>query len=388
MKGLTVALTGVALCAAGQLRAAEWSYAPRMLWGVDHNSNRLFIENGPESQSANLQLDLLLRRATPTTAYTLQPRASWQRYTDNIYQDSNAQSLTAAGFWLMDRSSVSATAMWARDDTLNNEIEDTGAFTGSSRRKSLSGGLTWSAQLSRRNTFQTQANYSDIKYTNDTFFDFFGFRIPIRRLFGYRYPSLNAVESFQWSDRTSLTFSAYGAKLLSDDRPDSDSYGADIGIKYALTDRLQLTFSGGMSLQSSEDSDETGYLGRLELLRTGKLGTWRLFAKRSVQPSGYGLLTTQDEAGLVYDQRLTPRLSTSLAARVLRSEDITLGNGEQNRRYDRVEASLSWVATRSWQIRGATSFLRGKRVQTAPMETGWSAQLQAIWAPQRDWLSR
>src|SRR5262245_4973379 len=123
MKGLTVALTGVALCAAGQLRAAEWSYAPRMVWGVDHNSNRLFVDNGQESQAANLQLDLTLRRPTPTTAYTLQPHAAWQRFTDNIYPDSNNQSLTASGFWLMDRSSVSASASWSRDDSFNNEIE-------------------------------------------------------------------------------------------------------------------------------------------------------------------------------------------------------------------------------------------------------------------------
>jgi len=385
----TVVLACASLCAAGQACAAEWSVAPRLSWTMDHDSNRLVIEDERASQSGKLQLDLFLKRATPTTLFTLQPHVGWQRYTNGINQNTNNQSLSAAGTWVRDRSRLAAQASWSRDDTLNNEIEETGAFTGTTQRRTKLAALSWTAEQSSLSQFHAQLSFSDVEYQYERFFTLFGVTIPVRSLHGYQYPSISLTQTHLWSDRSSVQLSGYAGRLISTgDTPDSDSYGVDAGWDHALTARIKLFISAGVSRQGVSGRNQDGYIGRLEVTRQEVLGQWRLFARRSVAASGYGYLVTQDEAGVSFERRMTPRWNGLLSMRSFLSEDITLDQRRDSRRYERAEAALSWRAAPAWQLRGAVAFARARRSGEAPLSDGWSTLLQAVWSPQPRAMSR
>jgi hypothetical protein len=390
MRSPSLVFACASLCAAGQVSAAEWSAAPLASWSMDHNSNPLLVENGGSSQSGILQLDLTLKRATPTTLFSLQPHAGWQRYTNDVRQNTSNQSVSASGMWLGDRSVLSTRAAWIRDDTLNNEIADTGAFTGTTQRRTKMASMAWTADQSSVSQFQAQFNYSDVVYEYERFFDFLGLQIPLQSLYAYKYPTLSLTETRTLSGRTSLQFNVYGGRLMmvDDASPDSDSYGASLGWTHSLTARLKVYLSAGVSRQVTDGVNNDGYIGSFELTWQDARGQWRLFANRDVAPGAYGFLVTQDDAGLSFERRLTPRWSGSLALRSLSSEDITPTLVRQRRRYDRAEAGLNWRATESWRLRGAVILARARPFEAAPISTSWSTLLQAIWSPQPSTLSR
>ncbi len=304
MRFTCAVITSVCVCASGSALAAEWSAQPTFSSSVDHDTNRGL---GPEergSQGAFLQADLLLRRATSTSSMWLRPHAGWQEYTNSVAQNQKSLSLAGASAWSMDRNQFSAQASISRDNTLNNEANDTGALTGTSERNAKSASLAWSHVQSERRQLDVQLGYSDIRYENQQFLDFFGLQIPFVNLYGYKYPSLNLSETMRWSDRTSFQITSYANRLISrSDLGDSDSYGIRFGLTRALTEHYSLNASLGSSLQVNDAGNEDGYIGRLGLDYIGDLSRWSVYGERSVSPSAFGYLVTRNEAGASFDRR-------------------------------------------------------------------------------------
>ena len=382
-------LTFACLGAVATAGAAEWSAAPTVSWSMDHDSNRLLIEDGPASEAGFLQLDLLLKRAMPDSSFTLRPHVGWQRFTDNSVRNADYQSLDAAGMWKEDNSVYTAQAAYTRDNLLNSELADTGIFTGGSKRTSKNGAFSWTHDFSDRNNLQAQLSYADVQYEDQDIILFFGLPFEVRNLYGYRYPSITIVQSHVISPRTTLQVSAYGGRLTpTEDRPVSDNYGTQIGFTRALTSRYTLSISAGGSRQSTDSNTETGYIGRLELTRTDALGQWHASIARSVSASALGLLVRIDEAILSLDQRLTPRWSTHFALRGVRTEDVGLVGETQHSLYERADAAFIWQTTRTWKLTATTSFTRARRADALPVASGWTAMLAAVWTPRPSMLSR
>jgi len=372
-------LTSACLCTAGTAGAAEWSAAPVLGWAVDHDSNRLLATDDQASQGALIQLDVLLKRATGTSSLSLQPHLGWQQYTNNAAQNTSNQSLQAAGTWRDDRSAFAAEASVARDNAFNNELADTGIVTGSTRRRSKFGALSWTHQQSEHNQLDVQFSYSDVDYKSEREY----------RLFGYRYPSISITDSIDWSPRTTIQLTAYGSRLISQGySSDSDSMGARVGLNRALTSRITAFFSAGLSRQTVGSGSDSGYIGRFELTRTDVLGQWRLHAERSISASGYGVLVTRDDAGLSFDRRLTQRWSSTFALRSLRNNDIAANVSGERRRYERAEAGLGWQAGRTWRVNATASLTRARQTENSPLAEGWRAIVSLIWAPQPRLVSR
>jgi len=377
------------LCAVASAGAAEWSAAPTVSWTMDHDSNRLLTREGQASEAGFLQLDLTLQRAMPDSAFTIHPRLGWQRFTDDSVRNADSQSLEAGGMWKEGNSVYSGQVAYARDNLLNSELADTGIFTGGSRRTSKIGNFSWTHDFSDRNNLQAQLSYTDAQYEDQNVLLFFGFPFELRNLYGYRYPSVTLTQSHVISPRTTLQVSAYAGKLMpSEDRPDSDNYGAQIGFNRALSSRSALTISAGVSRQSTDFSSETGYIGRLELTRTDALGVWHASIARNVSASALGVLVRIDEAVLSLDQRLTPRWSTRLGLHGVLTEDVGLTGDPSHTRYERADASFIWQTTRTWKLTATTSFTRYRRVDDQPLFSGWTALLAAVWTPRPTLMSR
>lgn len=381
------------LAMAGGARAAEWSATPVLSWSMDHDTNRLMIEESPSGEAGYLQLDLLLKRSTGSSILAVQPHVGWREYTNANSRDGNQQSLLVSGTWIEDRSILAAQASYTRDNTLESDQPDSGVFLGGSRRRAKNAGLSWSHEQSDNNHLDLQLAYSDVRYEDDRLFEFFGLVFPYELLYAYKYPSISATQSMQWSPRSALQFSAYAARLITADTGgDSDSYGARVGISRSLTTHLGLFVSAGVSRQSvgqgADERHESGYIGRFELTHKGELNQWRLYAERNVSPGGYGFLVTADEAGLGFERRLAPRWSTYLSARTTRREDITADLRNDRRRWERADAGLGWQASRAWRVALAAAFTRAQQSNAAPLVHGWSATASAVWAPRPRTLSR
>ena len=97
MKPSSALLISACLCVTPGTRAAEWSAAPVLSWTMDHDSNRLLVANGPASEAGYLSLDTLLKRATPTSTYSLRPSVGWRHYTDHAAQNVVIYTLQRQG---------------------------------------------------------------------------------------------------------------------------------------------------------------------------------------------------------------------------------------------------------------------------------------------------
>lgn len=356
---------------------------------MDHDSNRLLLPNAGGSQAGELQVDLLLKRATPTSVLTLRPHVGWQRYTQDITRDADYQSLQATGTWMEDRTVYSAQAAVSRDSILNSELADTGILTGGSERTMKNGAFSWSHELSDRNQIEAQLGYADIEYDTQRVFAFFGQLFPYRDLYGYRYPSASVTHSHVWSPRTTVQVTAYASELMpDDDSGDSRSFGAQFGFERSLTSRLKLSLAAGLSRQQFDEQTESGYIGRFELTRTDILGQWQLFASRTVSPSGFGALVRVDDAGLLFSRRLAPRWLNRSSLRTIRNEDIGLARSNQLARFERADTSLEWQATRTWTLRAYTAYTRAQQRDDWALARGWKVTLGATWTPYPRTMSR
>ena len=96
-----------------------------------------------------MQLDLLLKRATPNTALTIRPHVTFQRYTGDSVSDSDDESVQAAGAWRTPRSLFSAQVSLAQQNTLDSALVDAELVGLDTRRRSKVASLAWAHQQTR-----------------------------------------------------------------------------------------------------------------------------------------------------------------------------------------------------------------------------------------------
>lgn len=382
-----VALTSACLVAARAAGAAEWSAAPQIGWSVSHDSNQALTEDGDAGEGAYLNMDLLLRRATPNTSFQLRPHVTLQRFNNDEVNDSDNESVQAAGLWRTPRSLYSAQASAVHENTLNNVDSD--LFGVDVRRRTNSASFGWTHdQTKDRHQLQATLSYSEADYQGNVLY----------RESGYRYPSASITQSLGWSPRSSIQLTAFGSHLDSDSGRTSDSYGAQIGFTYDYSERINAQLAGGYSRQTIEQpiffglftakTRDSSYNGLFQVTRRDTLGQWRISASRSVTPSGFGVLVTRTEAVVAFDRRIAARWSANASLRHVGNQDVgEIASGEV-RNYQRFDAGLSWRASRAWTLNVSTFLNRLERNTNSPLAEGWGAVLSATWVPNPRLLSR
>lgn len=380
-------LTSACVAAAEPACAAEWSAAPLLSASVSHDTNQTLNEDAKAGEAGYVRMELLMKHATPGTAFVLRPQVTLQRFTVDEMSQAEDESVLAAGTWTTPQSVYSASASVTHQNTLNNVLVESDLVGIDTRRRSKLGSFSWTHNQSRdRHQLYIGLNYTDVDYQGSDAY----------RLSAYRYPLLQITQTIGWSPRSSLLLTAYGSRLDSDARMESDSNGAQIGFTYELTPHIGMKLTGGYSQQKVKrrygpftlNSRDSGYTGEFELTRQDLMGQWRLSAGRSVTASGFGVLVARTQALLAFDRRFAERWTANVSLRHIDNDDIGDVSSGEVRSYQRFDAGVSWRVTRTWTVGAAAFANRLQRQENSPLAEGWGGIVSATWTPRARTLSR
>jgi hypothetical protein len=359
--------------------AAEWSLAPTVNWVMDHDSNRRLSADGSEGQGAFLQFDALMQRATARTSLGLRPQIELQRYSNDSASDSDNQRLLAFGSWRDERTQIDAYAQYADESTLVTELTETGIIDGDTQRELMSAGADWSRQISANHQLSARVAYQDIGYRGDD----------VSLLSGYRYASAALTERARLSPRTAVSLSIFSSRLRPGSFGESSrEAGLSIAMDREISSRLASRVSVGYSERATAAGDDSGYVGELELTRRGVLGDWRLFATRSMSPSGRGLLVLRTSAGLAFERALSARWGVSVDAQGVRNEDVGENISGERYSYSGITTGLEWQGSRTWRLGFETGFNVAQDRSGSESHQGWRAAVRFVWTPRRFSISR
>jgi hypothetical protein len=360
---------------AGGAGAAEWSVAPAFSWLADHHSNRALRAGDPAGESLGADLDLGVVRRSETSEFLLRPHYRLRRFSDDVWADVDDKQLLARAGWMFERSSLNVNADAADQSTLTTELAETGFVRADSNRRTYAAGLAWQLQHSEENGFNVSLGWQDVDYTG----------ADEDRLFGYRYATLQAGESFGLSTRGALIVSAFGSALDSPERgSQSREHGLSLGWDFAWTERTSMSLSLGLSRRDVDGADETGTTRNFSLVHKDETRDWSFVYSHSLVPFGTGVLTERDTARLQVMQALSPRLGYLLRAGYSRNSDAGFGVTIDSREYSFGETELRWQWLETWSVVLAGSFGRAIDsgfAQTNTSADGWGVALRTLWAP-------
>lgn len=335
--------------ASGATHAAEWVFTPNVSASAQTQSN-------PSLQPDQKAKDEIATGLATTAAFSLtregerlslglQPNFAFYRYPDSNQLDRNEQHLESTLKWRGETSTWSGSLAVARDTTLTSELGNTGITQGNQRHEfyDLQVGPTW--QLSERWSTQASVGSSVNRYPGAA-----GMFLE-----DYRYDSVGLGSTYVLTERASVTLSGSAARLHNlEQGEDSKNASVMVTAQYAWSPVWNMNLGVGPSLVRLNGTSERGLVYRGSLSRSFEKSSLALSVARSQQPSGSAIITNIQQASLAFGTALTERVSGALNAsysrrsNVFRNFDVDLSRVT----YTRLEASLSWRISPSWQVGG------------------------------------
>jgi hypothetical protein len=365
---------------ASPLPAAEWSFQPLFSLTVDQDSNQALLADAKPSHGAALLADLQFKRSVETGDFFIEPKVTVYRYSDPLLGNGADEVVTAGFNHTGELFSLALNALAEDVSTVTSDVFEGGVvIEGQTRRRALQGGGTWTWSQRERWQLVLQGSDADISYT--------GQQAPY--LPGYRYPSGSLGERYLFSDRTSLTLSAFATKLLSD-TPQNSSRQEGIRLEYnysvtALTavdawvDASDRTVLG----VTSHGVDES-----LSISHTLERGNFALTYLHALVPVGTGYLTEQQQATASALRNLTLYLDGDLGLTYIKNNETAVLLGLARQRYENAAAGLTWRTAEHWSLRLQLSGGRCSLPASEEMVSEWRAQLTLTWKPQALVMSR
>jgi len=219
-------------------RAAEWSITPIYSSSVDYDSNRTLLAKGKDSEATTLAVDLKLKRALEDLQLTFEPRYAWRRFTRPSLGNGDDRGVSAGLDWTGERSILGLTASYLDQSTLVTEVLETGIANGDTHRRASQAGGSWTWNQTERRALIAQFTYLDVSY----------YGLSRALLPGYRYPSGSVGEQFTFSERGTVTLSAFGSRLQSETEGNSNhEEGLQTEIVYLLTQQTKIDAALGKS---------------------------------------------------------------------------------------------------------------------------------------------
>jgi hypothetical protein len=348
-------LTGLTLCAAGAVlcaqraSAAEWQVAPSLNVGTSYADNpRLFTHDETSSSGAIGELNAGLRRLTDRSELFLRPRLVSSRYSDDESLDSDDQYLTAGYNRQGERSEWNTELGLTRDTTLTSELGTTGLVQSNRRHQAVSFTVAPKVMFTERVSGGLQMSLIDNRYID----------AESTGLVDYTYKALALYCTIALTDAgSSLTVTAQGGELASPGYLQAATETRDASLRLGWSFQpwalWTASLSGGPSMVETDRNDDRGFVMDSELKRSGERWSLAASAGRSQSPTGRGLLSRRDEVRLNFTRDLTERLSGSIAARWVRSEDMLPQQGRPATYYvdyTRLDLGASWRMSRSWSL--------------------------------------
>ena len=379
---VALCVAGAALCAQ-QTTAAEWQAVPSGYVGTSYADNPRLLAGGGSSSSGTVgEVKASLKRATERSELTLLPRFVSSRYSDDETLDTDDMFATAGYRWVGERSEWNMNLGLTRDTTLTSELGSTGLVDSNRRHEAGSFTVSPTVMLTERVVGGVQMFVVDNRYIDA---DFTG-------LTDYRYTTLSLFSRVVLTDAGSaLTVTAQGGELSTDGFRGFETRDGSLRLRWEFRPWLlwSAALSAGPSLVETDAGSDTGFVFDGEIKRQGDRWSLAANAGRSQSPTGRGVLTRRDEVHLSFNRAITERLSATVGARWIRSEDLLpeqAGVRAYQVDYARLDIGANWRLSRDWSL----SLRLGGNTQdyelAAERANGYRASLNVVWNGQPQFL--
>jgi hypothetical protein len=335
---------------------ADYNSNPFLLPADAHSAESVAaLGNLPLTYSSNAQIAELIPRVR-----LAESRGDDQLLTDFEYLD---------GDWRFnsERTTLTATALWHRDSTLYNAVENSELLGHTLPRIENSASLAWQQVLSERNSLQLSAGWDEVRLSSR-----FNFSLD-----NYTYTQGAAQFTRTLTERLNWSLSGgvgrYDVRNL---ESSNDSQYGQSSLVYQLTERWTATAQGGYSrVQSSgvallccEIVQTPQGLGLVlvPVVEKSSGGTanylvssaWQaerftldLSASRTIQPSSLGSLLTQNQFTVHLSLPWSEHVKTGVAADTIRSyATLASAAGAGGVQYDDVNVFADWQASEHWTV--------------------------------------
>ncbi|MFC4308000.1 hypothetical protein ACFPN2_02800 [Steroidobacter flavus] len=375
-------LTCLALCSASaallaqQASAAEWRVLPSAFVGTSYADNpRLRVNDTSSASGASGELKASLQRVTERSELTLLPRLVAARYSDDESLDTNDQFVTGSYRWMGERSEWNMQLGLTRDTTLTSELGSTGLVDSNRRHEETSFSFSPRVMFTERvsggfQMFQVDNHYVDTEVTGLT---------------DYRYSAVSVFSQIVLTDAGSaLTVTAQAGRLTTAGFFGSETRDGTLKLGWTFQPWMLWTasLSAGPSTVETAIANDTGWVFDGEIKRLGDRWSLTANASRNQSPTGRGVLTRRDEARLTFNRTITERLSATVGARYVSSQDLLpQRNGVRTYQVDYAQLNLSanWRLARDWsvslQLTGNTQDFE----LAAERANGYRASFNVVW---------
>ena len=361
----------------GTALAAEWSLTPSGQLTMQAQNNPRLADDDRKSftAGAGAQLGVRVVRATERFNLLIRPTVGWQRYEQETDLDRSDQHLEAELVWKGEHVDWSGVLGAVRDTTVTSERGSTGLTQLNERHEGLDVSFGPSWQWSERLSGGANVGWQAARYPGTT----------ESELQNYDYRLIAANLGYVLSDRAVLTWAATAGRLLPErTQLQSDSASLLVQMRYALSSLWTLNVGAGPSQVRTDDRHEHGVIYTAALTRGFERSSLSLAVNRSVSPSGRGVLTQLETAGLNFGTKVTERLGTSCSLTFSRRKDAIpeIATALSDVRYARADFAVSWRVSEHWHLSAGMGYAGqqfGERRADTETARGYDAQLTLGW---------
>jgi hypothetical protein len=279
--------------------------------------------------------------------------------------DSDYEHLTTSVEFDTERDVLTTAATVARDSSLYHDYLLSGS-TGV-RRDSFSEDLNWDRKLSERLDWDTDLNWSRVRYAEST-------TSGAPALTDYKYTSISPSLSWAESERGKLTATASVGRYDSlDGQTDSKSANLQLGFTRQLSEIWLVTATGGYSraqnraegescdpvylqfgicflIPATVESTQNGTIFSANVVRQTSLWYLNAIASRQLLPSGFAFLSRQDSYELKGSYTASARLTLSGDLHRIQYQQPVITGGASELKVTSESLSAAWLWTEHWTV--------------------------------------
>lgn len=324
--------------------ADNWSVKGQIHQDFYYDDNVIMRENPESSFVYDLTPTLSLSHKTQVSDITAFATYGVQKYIDIPEFDRTNQRYRINGSYLFDRASVGLQTSYSLTPTRNTASLDSGNFSVNSEKETFYISPNFAYQLSERDNFSIQGNYTDASYSTIEFndYDTYGGNIAWERA---------------WSERLTNTIDFFYSKFTSSSNEGGqlaanyDSYGSNISASYLYSETWTLNGAVGVRYTETEiealnsKEDNVGFLMNFAIIYSGENLTGELSALRNLNPTAQGRLNEQTRFGLSLDYKLSERLNVSFKGFYQENESVNSIGGNNDWTNYSLSPAVKWKLT-------------------------------------------
>lgn len=362
----------------------------------EYNSNPyMLLHHVQAAESLAVIANVPATYTSDTQTIDLIPRVRFAATHGPVALLSNYQYLDADWHWTGERNTFNATADLHHDSTLYNEFENAALNGQSLRRLETTATLSYQRALSERSDLQLNGSWDEVTYSKN----FATGLIDYSYLQGGLQYDRTLSERWQWSNSL-----GYGLYRLPDGAYTSEQRFVQSTLKATLTERWSMTAEAGYSYLTAHTHGyiyepveiAPGVLLCCELVpvaQTTSRGAPNyaltferknarlvldLAASRTIEPTGFGALLTQDDINLGASYPTNERLTVGTTAHWSRLSDPLHQLDLSGRHYYSFVANANWQWTEHWTLQLQASYLQQYLTTQSPSTWGVTVYLNLL----------